>query len=89
MGQPPFVNFLTRALFLRRRFSTFDRAHQHEHTEHEEHGAPDEVDVDAERHGFRTFDEAEHGKQRPDEGEHKANRPADIESHKFYLVNGF
>jgi len=73
----------------RRVLFALDGTEQHEHPERQQHEAPDEVDVDAERHQVRCLHRAVAGEQHADECEHEANRPADIESHKFSLSVGF
>src|ERR1035438_649133 len=69
----------------RRRFASARCAQQHQHAKHEEHDAPDEIDVHVKPLRVRGIDRAEADEQHADEREHEADWPADVESHKISL----
>jgi len=64
---------------------------QHQGAKHEEHDAPDHIDVNAQRDGIGSFKHTVARQQHSDQGEHRTNRPANIESHSinFLLVGLF
>ena len=59
-----------------------DGSKQHEHSKDQQDNAPDQIDVDVQRHGLRLFDETKCRQQHADERKHEADWPANVESHK-------